>query len=59
MPLPPVTTVHGVPAAFGLILPALQRFLPFFRSHLPFLQVSHSLGLRLHLPLLAAVAASG
>ena len=41
-------TLHGVPNALGLILPALQLFLPCFRSHLPFLQVSHSLGLRLH-----------
>src|SRR5919112_586464 len=46
--------LQGVPAAFGLIFPALQLFFPFFRSHLPFLQVSHSPGFRLHLPELEA-----
>jgi hypothetical protein len=55
LPLWQVPPLHAVPSAFGLIFPALQLFLPFFRSHLPFLQVSHSPGFRLHLPELAAV----
>src|SRR5215207_7976603 len=49
---------HSVPFAFGLSLPFLHVFLPFFRSHLPFLQVWHSLGFGLHLPDLAASASS-
>src|SRR5918993_1728818 len=51
--------LQGVPKAFALILPALQDFFPFLRSHLPRLQVSHSPGWRLHLVDLAASAASG
>ncbi len=46
--------LQGVPNAFGLILPALHVFLPFFFSHLPFLQIWHSLGWVLHLEDLAA-----
>ena len=30
-----VPRLQGVPKALGLILPALQRFSPSFRSHLP------------------------
>ena len=53
-----VPPVQGVPNGLGWILPALQRFLPFFLSHVPFLQVSHSPGGRGHLPHLAASASS-
>jgi hypothetical protein len=41
-----------------LIFPRLHVFSPFFRSHLPLLQVSHSPGFRRHLPDLAASASS-
>src|SRR5829696_6721731 len=57
-PLWQVPTLQGVPAAFGLILPALQDFLPFLCWHLPRSQRSHSPALRRHLPELAAVASS-
>jgi hypothetical protein len=50
--------LQGVPKARGLILPALQRFSPFFLLHVPRSQRSHSPGLRVHLADRAALTLS-
>ena len=39
---PPTGAVHDVPSCFGWHVRFLQRFLPFFLVHLPFVQVVHS-----------------
>ena len=43
-----VPTVQAVPSGSGRHLPFLQRFLPFFRLHLPFLHWLHSAHAGLH-----------
>jgi hypothetical protein len=53
-----IPLLQGVPNGFDVILPFLHDFLPFFRSHVPFLQISHSPSVRWHFPDFAPAASS-